>query len=200
MDAPGVEVRPIQNMAGDKHFAEIFFTDVQVPVENRLGAEGEGWKVTVSALANERSSIGEVTQLQAKLDDLKMLVKNSKRQGKPASEDPKVRRTVANFEIKISAMKYNGLRYLTKQIKGEPLTSETSVNKLHRASLEIEMDDFAIELSGQAGLQLRGGEEAVDNGTWSKGALNWPNVVIGGGTPNIQRNIIAERILGQPKD
>ena len=75
MDAPGVEVRPIQNMAGDKHFAEIFFTDVQVPVENRLGAEGEGWKVTVSALANERSSIGEVTQLQAKLDDLKMLVK-----------------------------------------------------------------------------------------------------------------------------
>jgi alkylation response protein AidB-like acyl-CoA dehydrogenase len=187
-------------MAGDKHFAEIFFTDVQVPVENRLGAEGEGWKVTVSALANERSSIGEVTQLQAKLDDLKTLVKNSKRQGKPASEDPKIRRTVAKFEIKISAMKYNGLRYLTKQIKGEPLTSETSVNKLHRASLEIEMDDFAIELSGQAGLQLRGGDEAVDNGSWSKGALNWPNVVIGGGTPNIQRNIIAERILGQPKD
>ena len=71
-------------------------------------------------------------------------------------------------------MKYNGLRYLTKQIKGEPLTSETSVNKLHRASLEIEMDDFAIELSGQASLQLRGGEEAVDGGTWSKGALNWP--------------------------
>jgi alkylation response protein AidB-like acyl-CoA dehydrogenase len=200
MDAPGVEVRPIQNMAGDKHFAEIFFTDVQVPVENRLGAEGEGWKVTVSALANERSSIGEVTQLQAKLDDLKTLVKNSSRQGKPASEDPKVRRAVAKFEMKISAMKYNGLRYLTKQIKGEALTSETSVNKLHRASLEIEMDDFAIELSGQAGLQLKGGEEAVDNGTWSKGALNWPNVVIGGGTPNIQRNIIAERILGQPKD
>ena len=54
MDAPGVEVRPIENMAGDKHFAEIFFTDVQVPVENRLGAEGDGWKVTVSALANER--------------------------------------------------------------------------------------------------------------------------------------------------
>jgi len=200
MDAPGVEVRPIQNMAGDKHFAEIFFTDVQVPVENRLGAEGEGWKVTVSALANERSSIGEVTQLQAKLDDLKELVKNSSRQGQPASQDPKVRRTVAKFEMKINAMKYNGLRYLTKQIKGEPLTSETSVNKLHRASLEIEMDDFAIELSGQAGLQLKGGEQAVDDGTWSKGALNWPNVVIGGGTPNIQRNIIAERILGQPKD
>ena len=170
MDAPGVEVRPIENMAGDKHFAEIFFTDVQVPVENRLGAEGEGWKVTVSALANERSSIGEVTQMFAKLENLKELVKTTTKQGKPAHLDPGVRRTVARFEMKIAAMKYNGLRYLTKQIKGEPLTSETSVNKLHRASLEIEMDDFAVELTGQAGLQLRGGEEAVDGGTWSKSA------------------------------
>ncbi len=200
MDAPGVEVRPIENMAGDKHFAEIFFTDVQVPVENRLGAEGEGWKVTVSALANERSSIGEVTQMFAKLENLKELVKTTTKQGKLAHLDPGVRRTVARFEMKIAAMKYNGLRYLTKQIKGEPLTSETSVNKLHRASLEIEMDDFAVELTGQAGLQLRGGEEAVDGGTWSKSALNWPNVVIGGGTPNIQRNIISERLLGMPKD
>ena len=200
MDAPGVEVRPIENMAGDKHFAEIFFTDVQVPVENRLGAEGEGWKVTVSALANERSSIGEVTQMFAKLENLKELVKTTTKQGKPAPLDPGARRTVARFEMKIAAMKYNGLRYLTKQIKGEPLTSETSVNKLHRASLEIEMDDFAVELTGQAGLQLRGGEEAVDGGTWSKSALNWPNVVIGGGTPNIQRHIISERLLGMPKD
>jgi len=200
MDAPGVEVRPIENMAGDRHFAEVFFTDVRVPVENRLGEEGDGWKVTVSALANERSSIGEVTQMFDKLDTLKDLVHKTTRGGKPAAEDPKVRRTIATFEAKIAAMKYNGLRYLTKQIKGEPLTSETSVNKLHRASLEIEMDDFAVELTGQAGLELKGGDHAVDGGSWAKSSLNWPNVVIGGGTPNIQRNIIAERILGQPKD
>ena len=200
MDSPGVEVKPIKNMAGDKHFAEIFFTDVQVPVENRLGAEGEGWKVTVSALANERSSIGEVTQMFSKLDELKDLVKSTRVQGRPATEDPAVRRQLARFETKIAAMKYNGLRYLTKQIKGEPLSSETSVNKLHRASLEIEMDDFAVSLSGEAGLQLKGGENAVGGGSWAKSALNWPNVVIGVGTPNIQRNIIAERILGLPKD
>ncbi len=200
MDSEGLEVRPIENMAGDKHFAEIFFTDVRVPIDNRLGDEGEGWNVTVSALANERSSIGEVTQMFEKLDNLKELVRSTRKQGKPASEDPDVRRTIARFEMKIAAMKYNGLRYLTKQIKGEPLTSETSVNKLHRASLEIEMDDFAVALNGEAGLQLSGGEAAIDGGTWSKSALNWPNVVIGGGTPNIQKNIIAERILGQPKD
>jgi alkylation response protein AidB-like acyl-CoA dehydrogenase len=200
MDSPGLEVKPIENMAGDKHFAEVFFTDVKVPVENRLGDEGEGWNVTVSALANERSSIGEVTQMLEKLDTLKDLVRQSTKQGRPAQQDPKVRRTLAMFEAKIAAMKYNGLRYLTKQIKGGPLTSETSVNKLHRASLEIEMDDFAVELTGQAGVLLAGSEDAVDGGSWAKSSLSWPNVVIGGGTPNIQRNIIAERILGQPKD
>jgi alkylation response protein AidB-like acyl-CoA dehydrogenase len=200
MDAPGVEVRPIENMAGDRYFAEVFFTDVRVPVTQRLGEEGDGWKVTVSALANERSSIGEVTAMSDKLDTLKELVRQTTRYGKPAAEDAKVRRTIAMFEAKVAAMKYNGLRYLTKQLKGEPLTSETSVNKLHRASLEIEMDDFAVNLSGQAGLELKGGDHAVDGGRWAKAALNWPNVVIGGGTPNIQRNIIAERILGQPKD
>jgi alkylation response protein AidB-like acyl-CoA dehydrogenase len=200
MDAPGLEVRPIENMAGDRHFAEIFFTDVRVPVENRLGDEGDGWKVTVSALANERSSIGEVTQMFAKLDALKQLVKETRKQGRPAAEDPKVRRTLAMFETKIAAMKYNGLRYLTKQIKGEPLSSETSVNKLHRASLEIDMDDFAVELTGEAGITLAGSEDAIDDGSWARSSLSWPNVVIGGGTPNIQRNIISERILGQPKD
>jgi alkylation response protein AidB-like acyl-CoA dehydrogenase len=200
MKTPGVEVRPIENMAGDRHFAEVFFTDVRVPVANRLGAEGEGWMVTVSALANERSSIGEVTQMFDKLDSLRELVKKSRKQGRPAGADPKVRRTLAMFEVKIAAMKYNGLRYLTRQLKGEPLSSETSVNKLLRASLEIEMDDFAVELSGEAGLQLPGGDRAVDGGRWAKSSLSWPNVVIGGGTPNIQRNIIAERILGQPKD
>ncbi len=200
MKTPGIDVRPIENMAADKHFAEIFFTDVKVSVENRLGEEGKGWAVTVSALANERSSIGEVTQMFDKLDTLKALVKRSRKNGHPAAGDPTTRRKLAKFEVKIAAMKYNGLRYLTKQLKGEPLSSETSVNKLHRASLEIEMDDFAVALTGQAGLQLNGGAEAVDRGKWAKASLNWPNVVIGGGTPNIQRNIIAERILGLPKD
>ncbi|MCE2425052.1 MAG: acyl-CoA dehydrogenase family protein [Pseudomonadales bacterium] len=200
MDSPGIEVRPIENMAGDRNFAEVFFTDVQVPVSNRLGEEGKGWAVTISALANERSSIGEVTQMFAKLESLKDLVRSTNRQGRPASDDPAVRRRIGEFEAKIAAMKYNGLRYLTKQLRGEPLSSETSVNKLHRASLEIEMDDFAVELTGLAGVQLPGSDEAVDGGRWARSSLGWPSVVIGGGTPNIQRNIIAERILGLPKD
>ena len=199
MDSPGVEVRPIENMAGERNFAEVFFTDVEVPVANRLGEEGRGWQVTISALANERSSIGEVTQMFARLDALKDLVNTTQRQGKPAAEDPTVQRRIGEFEAKIAAMKYNGLRYLTKQLRGEPLSSETSVNKLHRASLEIEMADFAVELTGMAGVQL-GGDHAAAGGSWARSSLGWPSVVIGGGTPNIQRNIIAERILGLPKD
>ena len=200
MDSPGIEVRPIENMAGDRNFAEVFFTDVQVPIENRLGEEGKGWAVTISALANERSSIGEVTQMFAKLESLKNLVRSTNRQGKPAADDPAVRRRIGEFEAKIAAMKYNGLRYLTKQLRGEPLSSQTSVNKLHRASLEIDMDDFAVELTGLAGVQLPGSDGAADGGRWARSSLGWPSVVIGGGTPNIQRNIIAERILGLPKD
>ena len=200
MSSPGIDVRPIENMAGGSMFAEVFFNDVRVPVENRLGEEGQGWQVTISALANERSGIAEVTGMYRKLDELRDLARRSTRNGKPAAEDSGVRHTLARFEAKIEAMRLNGLRYLTKQLKGEPLSSETSVNKLHRANLEVDMGDFALELCGGAGQYAGSSEESVDRGRWVSGALNWPDVVIGGGTPNIQKNIIAERILGLPKD
>jgi alkylation response protein AidB-like acyl-CoA dehydrogenase len=200
MDTPGIEVRPIRNMSGGTMFAEVFFNDVRVPVENRLGEEGQGWQVTISALANERSGIAEVTAMYRKLEELKDLVRRSRRNGKPAAEDPRVRRSVAEFEAKIEAMRLNGLRYLTRQLKGEKLSSETSVNKLHRADLEVAMGDFALQLLGSASQYGAGSDESLDGGRWQAGSLNWPEVVIGGGTPNIQKNIIAERILGLPKD
>ncbi|MDK1024596.1 MAG: acyl-CoA dehydrogenase family protein [Gammaproteobacteria bacterium] len=200
LDSPGIDIQPIENMAGASIFAQIFFDNVRVPVENRLGEEGKGWEVTISSLANERSSIGEVTAMYEKLENLKELIKKARKNGKPARKDVGVRRRIAEFESRIEAMRLNGLRYLTKQIKGEPLSSETSVNKLHRALLEIDMTDFAVDILGQAGLQLSGQEEAVDHGRWATAALSWPDVVIGGGTPNIQKNIVAERILGLPKD
>jgi len=200
MKTPGLEVRPIENMAGGSFFAEVFFTDMKVPVANRLGQEGDGWRVTLTALANERSSIAEVTQMERRLEILKALAVKTKKYGKPVLEDATVRRRIARFEAKIEAMRLNGLRYLTKQLKGEPLSSETSVNKLTRAELEMDMGDFAVEILGAAGPHMRGSEDTVDDGKWAFSALNWPDVVIGGGTPNIQKNIISERILGLPKD
>ena len=200
MDTPGIEVRPIKNMSGGAMFAEVFFDNVRVPVENRLGAEGEGWKVTISALASERSSIAEVHGLIRKIEDVKNLAKKTVRGGRTMSEDPGIRRRIAQAETKIEAMRLNGMRFLTKQLKGEPLGSETSINKLHRADLEIGLGELALEILGSSATLMSGNEPAVNGGDWAKYSLNWPEVVIGGGTPNIQKNIIAERILGLPKD
>jgi len=200
MATPGITVRPIRNMSGGAMFAEVFFDDVRVPVENRLGAEGEGWKVTISALANERSGIAEVEGLKRSLEGLKDLARRCTRNGRPAAEHPQIRRRLARAEARIEAMRLNGMRFLTKQLRGEPLGSETSINKLHRAELEIGLGELALEIEGSAGVLVRGSDAAIDGGRWQQFALSWPEVVIGGGTPNVQKNIIAERILGLPHD
>ena len=199
MDTPGIEVRPIKNMSGGAMFAEVFFDNVRVPVENRLGEEGQGWQVTISALASERSSIAEVHGLVRKIEEVKELAQNTIRGGRAMSDDPGIRRRIAEAETKVEAMRLNGMRFLTKQLKGEPLGSETSINKLHRADLEIGLGELALEILGSSAT-LMSGDEASDGGAWAKYSLNWPEVVIGGGTPNIQKNIIAERMLGLPKD
>jgi len=199
MDSPGLEVRPIRNMGGGAMFAEVFFDDVRVPVEQRLGEEGQGWQVTVSALAHERSSIAEVEGLRRNLDVLKEHAARVEKGGRPASRDPGLRRRLAVADTRVEAMRLNGLRFLTRQLRGEPVGSETSVNKLHRAALEIELGEIGVELQGSAGSLIDGIDPEV-GGKWQRHALGWPEVVIGGGTPNIQKNIIAERILGLPKD
>ncbi len=198
MDSPGITVRPIKNMAGGSVFAEVFFDNVRVPVANRLGEEGQGWKVTVSALAHERSSIAEVAGLQRTLDEVRALARKSKKNGRSAAADPGVRARVARADVRIEAMRLNGLRFLTRQLRGEHVGPETSVNKLQRAKLEVELGELALEIEGGIGVLDR--EAAPENGKWQRMALSWPEVVIGGGTPNIQKNIIAERILGLPKD
>jgi alkylation response protein AidB-like acyl-CoA dehydrogenase len=200
METEGITVRPIKNMAGGSMFAEVFFDDVRVPVENRLGPENAGWGVTVSALAHERSSIAEVYGLTRQLESLKELARSCRKNGRPANEDPAVRRTLARLDAKIEAMRLNGMRFLTKQLRGDKLGSETSINKLHRAQLEIEFGEVALQIMGSASSLWKGSDVVPEEGRWQAFSLNWPEVVIGGGTPNIQKNIIAERVLGMPKD
>ncbi len=191
MDTPGIEVRPINSLVGQHSFNQTFFNDVKVPVENRLGAEGEGWRVVMGALANERSGISESTGKERELEALKELARGSRRNGRPILEDSSVRRQIAGFETQISAMRLNGLRYLTKQLNGQHPSSETSVNKALSNQLALAMSDLAMTFLGSEG-QLAGGEQFR--------SLAMHGSVIGGGAPNIQRNIIAERILGLPKD
>ncbi len=200
MESPGIRVAPIRNMSGQEVFAEVFFDDARVPVENRLGEEGQGWQITISSLANERSGISEIAGLWRDLDLLKDLAGRSTRGGRPALEDARVRRRLAEFETRIAAMRFNGLRYLTRQLRGEPLGSETSVNKLHTAHLKKYMAELALDLQGSYGALAPQSPGAVDRGRWQKESLGWCTAVIGGGTPNVQKNIIAERILGLPHD
>ncbi len=200
MDSPGLEVRPIKTMNGETPFAEVFFDGVRVPVSQRLGAEGQGWEVTKHALANERSSIAEVTALVQDLEDLIELARRRRRGGRLAIEDPEIRRRLAYMQSTIEAMRLSGLRFLTKQLRGEPVGAETSINKLLRAQLGIETGRLANDILGSYGQLRRGSSGAVAGGRWARQMLSWPSYVIGGGTPNIQKNVIAERILGLPHD
>jgi len=200
MDTQGITVKPIKEMNGGAMFAEVFFDDVRVPVANRLGAEGQGWDVTKDALANERSSIGDVWALKHRLEELKQLARRCRRCGRPAIEDPGIRQRLARMETQVEAMRLNGLRFLTRQLRGEPLGAETSINKLIRARVEIESGRLARDIEGTFGVLARKSPHAVEDGRWQKVMLSWPPFVIGGGTPNIQKNVIAERLLGLPHD
>ncbi|MCH2170752.1 acyl-CoA dehydrogenase family protein [Myxococcota bacterium] len=191
MNSPGIEVRPIPNLSGVTSFNQVFFDNVRVPVDNRLGEEGQGWLVTMAALANERIGISESTEKSDHLDRLIELARTAQRKGKPASADPTVRRRLARFEARIEAMRLNELRHLSARLEGSAPSSETSLNKLLRGELEFEMSELSLEILGTAGLE---------EGPWQRAALNWHGTIIGGGSPNIQRNIVAERILGLPKD
>jgi alkylation response protein AidB-like acyl-CoA dehydrogenase len=191
LDTEGIEIRPIINIAGIHHFNQLFFTDVRVPVENRLGAEGDGWRVAMGSLADERSGISEAHVLERKVEALKELANDVRQAGTPVSEDTELRRKFARYETLVAAMRLNGLRNLTQQMQGKLPGAETSVNKLLRGYLEIPLYDTAMGLLGH---------DANTWDEWQEMSLRFHSNIIGGGSPNIQRNIIAERLLGLPKD
>ena len=203
MDTPGIEIQRVHNMGvggfGDM-LNQVFFNDVRVPAELRLGEEGQGWTIICSALQSERSGITDVNRHSAALEALIDLAARSARNGRPALSDASVRSKLGSFETRIEAMRLNGMRALTNQLRGNVHPSEASINKLHNCELLVEMSDLALILQGGAASYYGEGEEVIDAGRWQQSALSWPATVIGGGTPNVQKNIIAERMLGLPKD
>jgi len=203
LDTPGIEVRPIESFAGD-HFAhlynEVFFRDVRVPVANRVGEDGQGWDIICSALQNERSGIAEVNRHHKALERLIDLAKETRIAGKPALSNGNLRRRLAAFDARIEAARLNGLRNLTQQVHKSNRDSDASINKLHNCNLLVDMSETGMELLGGASPYIGDTEASVYRGKWQIGALGWPTTVIGGGTANIQKNIIAERMLALPKD
>ena len=133
MKSPGVSVRPLRQITGDSEFNEIFFEDVRVPKENLLGPMNMGWQVLVATLMHERFGIGETLGgTEQVLHQLVQIAKSVQLNGRPAIEDNDIRQQIAQFAIEATAKKYNGLRRLSKRLKGQQPGPEASISKLSR--------------------------------------------------------------------
>jgi alkylation response protein AidB-like acyl-CoA dehydrogenase len=198
MHAPGIEIRPITQINGGQAFNEVFFSDTPVPDDQRIDEVGNGWAVSITTLMNERASIGG-SRAGAGLSELFDMALATQLEGKPAIEDPVVRDRLADFYIRSKGLQYTGYRTLTALSRGTTPGPEASLGKLVGAYLGQEMGSFAVELQGISGA-LDGPEHAAMEGVWQAMYLAMPGLRIAGGTDEILRNIIAERVLRLPPE
>ena len=199
MNTPGVTVRPLVQMTGDSEFNEVFFEEVRVPRANLIGPKNEGWKVLVTTLMHERAGIGSGLPVHRQFSELLKVSKAVEINGRPACEDPAVRQQLAQFAIECKAITYNMFRSFSKRLKGNPPGPEGSVNKLAGSELNMRLARFATELLGPYAQLEQGSPYTIDNGRWPRAALWYRLLTIGGGTSEIQKNILGDRVLGLPK-
>jgi alkylation response protein AidB-like acyl-CoA dehydrogenase len=198
MDTPGIEIRPIIEMTGSHTFNEVFFDDVRIPAANLVGEENEGWTLAKVTLGNERVSLssgGALWGMGPAADDLLDLVR-----GEGGVDDPMVRQRLARLHIEAELLRLIRLRTVTAAIRGEPPGPEASVRKVLADEHGQHVMALAKDLSGAAGLLTDTGPLGTDAGLWSYGYLFAQALTIGGGTGDVQRNIIAERVLDLPHD
>jgi alkylation response protein AidB-like acyl-CoA dehydrogenase len=196
MRAPGVSVRPLRQMSGDSGFNELFFSNVRVPVQQVLGEINKGWTTAITALMNERANLGTGVQVIFKRN-LEALIARSRtieRNGRPASEDPLVRQKLAQAYLELEILRLNTNRALTSLSKTGIPGAEGSTLKLYWSEMNQRTQQAAQEILGHYG-QLK----EFDNGMWEYAYLRSRGNTIEAGTSEIQRNIIAERVLGLPK-
>ncbi len=197
MKAPGVEIRPIRQMSGSSDFNEVFFTDVVIPDSHRLGAEGDGWKVSLTTLMHERLAVGGKPRHAPGYQTLMQVAAGLETDTGPALERADVRQRIADTYIADEGVKLTQMRALSALSKGGIPGPEQSISKVVIAKTMQDMSAFALDLSEGAGLAVEPGsdlEKLQQSYLWSAGLR------IAGGTDEILRNIIAERVLGLPGD
>ncbi len=199
MKTPGITVQPLVQITGDAEFNEVFFEDVRIPKANLLGPKDQGWQVLVTTLMFERSGIGFDLPVDTTLQQLIALGQRLRINGQPATTDPAVRQKLAQFSIEGKAIRYNVLRHLTRRLKGNPPGPEGSIGKLAGSELGLRMAVFATELLGAYAPLMPDSPFAVAQGRWARTALGARALTIAGGTSEVQRNIVGERVLGLPK-
>jgi alkylation response protein AidB-like acyl-CoA dehydrogenase len=198
MTAEGVEVRPLRQITGESEFNEVFLDGVEVPVEHLIGPENEGWGVANTTLANERgaSFVWKEQVLQEVAFDL--LVKACARAGRLG--DALVRQRLAQARIEVEIFRLHNERTLGRLARGEEVGSESSLVKLFWAGMSQRLHETAVAVLGPAALLVAGDECAIDRGRWAHELLATRANSIMGGTSEIQRNVIGERLLGLPRE
>ncbi|MBS0410952.1 MAG: acyl-CoA dehydrogenase [Proteobacteria bacterium] len=197
MKSPGIEIRPIKQANGQSGFNEVFFNDVRIPDAQRLGAVGDGWKVSLTTLMNERLSIG--SGMSTGFPELFDLCCRLETPDGLAIDDRAVRSKLATWAIRTTGLKYNGFRSLSAISRGETPGPENSIGKLVAGPTMQEIATFALDLQAQAGV-INDPELAAANARFQAMLLRSPATRVEGGTDEILRNIIAERVLGLPAD
>jgi acyl-CoA dehydrogenase len=191
MRAPGVTIKPFKQMNGGASFNEVFFDDVRVPNDNVLGDAHEGWTVAITTLMNERVAIGAGGGGGGGRGNVHDLIQLAQRRG--LNTDPIMRQRLADLYTKSRIQKFSSMRTLTASLKGTVPGPEGSIGKLFGGRLLTAMGDVAIELVG-AGAVAR----ADDDYHWHQAALGAPAAHIAGGSDEVMKNIIGERVLGLP--
>jgi len=201
MHSPGITVRPLRQVTGDAEFNEVFFENARVPAENILGGLNNGWQVGITTLMYERLALGFGLQVRLRiaLDALVELAKRTKRNGGTAAQDPSIRQKLAQLWIDTEVFKYTGARAVTKLLKGELPGPEASTGKIWWCETHQRLQEVAMEIQGPYHQLTRGSDWAIEQGIWQHTFLRSRANSIEGGTTEIQRNIIGERVLGLPK-
>jgi alkylation response protein AidB-like acyl-CoA dehydrogenase len=195
MRTPGIEVRPLRQINGVAHFNEVFLTGVRIPSTNVIGEVGDGWRVARTTLANERGLIGGGVG-GGGAGGVGEVIELARRLGR--NRDPLVRQGLAALYVRTQLLRYLGLRARTASSQGRPPGPESSVLKLAYSRHAGLTGDLVLEVLGASGCLA--GQSAVDGGFWQQQFLGQWSVRIGGGTDQIQRNVIGERVLGLPPE
>jgi len=197
MKSAGIEVRRIKQISGSSNFNEVFFTDVRVPDGQRLGKVGDGWKVSLTTLMNERLAVGDAPGPD--FDDIFALARALELDDGPAIANPAVREKLADWYVRTVGLKYTKFRTMTALSRGQTPGPEASITKLVSASKLQEISSYGIDLMGMAG-GVMDAELAPMEAWFHEALLYAPGLRIAGGSDEILRNIIAERVLGMPGD
>ncbi|MEX0943255.1 MAG: acyl-CoA dehydrogenase family protein [Pseudomonadales bacterium] len=201
MDTPGIEVRPLVDMTGNANFNEVFFTDVRVPKDQIVGKRGQGWLVANSILGFERDSLADPNASLARINALIKLMQSETVAGKRLMDNPVYRDRLMKLQARVMAMQFNDMRVLSSRVNpGQDATMARMITKLQGTELRHEVEGLAVDIMGEIGLSYGDNPYLRDGGSWQQQYMFYLGLIIGGGTSQIQKNIISERGLGMPRE